>query len=69
MVNGTDFQGRLARARLRALLPFVATAVVLLVAILVAGHELNRHLQAVESWISRLGPWGPAVFVALFAIG
>lgn len=69
MGSGETFQGLLARARSRAALPFLAAGVILLVAILVAGHELNHHLQAVEAWIGHLGSWGPVVFVGLFAVG
>lgn len=34
--------------------------------ILVLGHELHRHLQAIEAWVESLGPSGPVAFVAIY---
>ena len=58
----------LTRARLRAALPYVALGVPLLLAVLLLGSELRDHLDAIESWIQGLGPWGPLTFVAVFVL-
>ncbi len=46
-------------------LVLVALAVV---AIVVAGHELARHLDAIEHQITALGPWALATFVAVYVV-
>ncbi len=38
------------------------------VAILALGHELHRHLQAIEAWVESLGAWGPLAFVAIYVV-
>jgi uncharacterized membrane protein YdjX (TVP38/TMEM64 family) len=54
---------------MRASLPYVAAAALLLVAVLVLGHEIKHHVEAIESWVEALGPWGVVAFVALFVVG
>jgi len=44
-------------------------AVVATVAIVVTGHEMARHLTAIEHDITVLGPWALAVFVAIYVVG
>ena len=57
-----------ARARLRAALPYLAAGLLLLVAIVVAGRDIHHHIDAIESWIAKLGPWGVLAFVGLFVL-
>jgi uncharacterized membrane protein YdjX (TVP38/TMEM64 family) len=57
-----------ARAYSRAALPYLAAGLVLIVTILVAGREIEHHINAIESWISNLGPWGVLAFVGLFIL-
>ncbi|MEJ1963823.1 MAG: VTT domain-containing protein [Gammaproteobacteria bacterium] len=59
----------LARATSRAVLPFVAVALVLVIAIVVLGREVGHHLAAIEWWIADSGPWGRLAFVGLLILG
>lgn len=43
-----------------------ALAAIGAVVILALGHELHRHVQAIEAWVESLGPWGPVAFVAMY---
>ncbi|MEJ2729312.1 MAG: VTT domain-containing protein [Deltaproteobacteria bacterium] len=54
------------RADSRAVLPYLAVGVLLIVAIIVVGHEIKHHINAIESWITELGPWGLLAFIGLF---
>lgn len=56
------------RARLRAVLPYLAIGTLLVIAIVVVGRDVGHHINAIESWIAKLGPWGALVFVALFVV-
>lgn len=51
------------------MLPYLVTAVALLIALVMVGEEIKSHLAAIESWIARLGPLGVLAFVGLFAVG
>lgn len=53
----------------RAILPYLAAAVLLLLAILALGREVEHHLRILEAWVTGLGPWGVLVFVGLLAVG
>ena len=57
-----------ARASSRAALPYLAAGLLLIVAIVVVGHEIEHHINAIESWITKLGPWGVLAFVGLFTL-
>jgi uncharacterized membrane protein YdjX (TVP38/TMEM64 family) len=56
------------RARVRAALPYLATGLLLLIAIVVVGRDIDHHINAIESWIASLGPWGVLAFVGLFVL-
>jgi len=58
----------LARAYSRAALPYLTVGLLLIVAIVGAGREIEHHINAIESWITKLGPWGVLAFVGLFAL-
>jgi uncharacterized membrane protein YdjX (TVP38/TMEM64 family) len=58
----------LARAYSRAALPYLAAGLVLIVAIVVGGREIEHHLSAIDSWITKLGPWGVLAFIGLFVL-
>jgi uncharacterized membrane protein YdjX (TVP38/TMEM64 family) len=67
---GTDLVERLlARARSRSVLPLLVAAGLILVAVIMLGHEIGRHVQTLESRVAGLGPWGMLVFVVLLALG
>jgi uncharacterized membrane protein YdjX (TVP38/TMEM64 family) len=57
----------LARTYSRAALPYL-TLGLLIVAIVVVGREIGHHITAIESWITKLGPWGVLAFIALFTL-
>ncbi len=59
----------LAHAHYRAALPYLAVGVLLILSIIVAGKEIDHHINALESWIANLGPWGIVAFVGLFVLG
>lgn len=58
----------LARAYSRAALPYLTVGLLLIVAIVVAGREIEHHINSIESWITKLGPWGVFAFVGLFVL-
>ena len=53
----------LRRAYSRAALPYLALGVLLIVAIIFLGHEIEHNINAIESWITELGPWGLIAFI------
>ena len=58
----------LARVYSRAALPLLAVGLLLIVAIIVGGREIEHHINAIESWITELSPWGVLAFIGLFAL-
>jgi uncharacterized membrane protein YdjX (TVP38/TMEM64 family) len=58
----------LARAYSRAALPYLVVGLLLIVAIVAGGREIEHHINAIESWITKLGPWGVLAFVGLFIL-
>lgn len=57
-----------ARSQTAALAVGAAAAAALLVGVLFFGHEIGRHVDAVDGWIAGLGSWAPAGFVLLYAV-
>lgn len=66
--SGDRVRRLLARAYSRAALPYLAMGLLLIVAIVVAGREVEHHINAIESWITRLGPWGVLAYIGLFVL-
>jgi uncharacterized membrane protein YdjX (TVP38/TMEM64 family) len=58
----------LARAYSRATLPYLAMGLLLIVAIVVGGREIEHHIHAIDSWITKLGLWGVFAFIGLFVL-
>lgn len=58
----------LARATSRAAIPYLTAGLLLIVAVVSAGREIEHHINAIESWITKLGPWGVFAFVGLFVL-
>ena len=58
----------LRRAHSRAVLPYLAVGLLLIAAIVLGGREIEHHINAIESWITKLGPWGVLAFVGLFTL-
>ena len=59
----------LSRAYSRLSLSYLAVGVLLVVAIAIGGHEVEHHINAIDSWITELGPWGQLAFIGLFILG
>ena len=66
MKTPTNPDRLLAAADRKYTLTYVGVALLLVVAIVIAGDEIRIHLAAIETWISGLGPWGIVAFVALY---
>jgi len=66
--GSTGLHRLLTRANLRAALPYLAIGLLLVLAILLFGRELELHIGEIESRIARLGIWGVLVFVVLFVL-
>ncbi len=58
----------LSRAYLRVAIPYLIAGLLLIVAIVTAGREIQHHINAIESWITMLGPWGVFAFIGLFVL-
>jgi uncharacterized membrane protein YdjX (TVP38/TMEM64 family) len=58
----------LAAAGRKENLVYVGAALLLGIAILLAGDEVKHHVAAIGSWITSLGPWGIVAFVALYVL-
>lgn len=68
-LNRSDNLERLlAGGRWRRAAVFVGAGLVLIVAIAVAGEDISHHVEAIESRIARLGPWGVVAFIGLYVI-
>ncbi len=57
------------RRELRSVLPLAVALILIVIAVVVIGHETERHLQAIETWIAELGPWGRLAFIGLVVVG
>lgn len=62
------FRRLLKSAGRREAIPYIALGIILLIAILVLGHELDTHISSIETWIAGLGPWALLAFVVLFVL-
>lgn len=58
----------LLRMRTRPAL-LLSAAVLLVLVTATLGHQVEHHIQPVELWVARLGPWGGLVFVGLLVVG
>lgn len=58
----------LNRASSRAAIPYVLAGLLLLAAVVVLGSEVERHIDAIEAWVTDLGAWGMVVYVGLFVL-
>jgi len=51
----------LRRVISRAALPYLAFGVSCIVAVFLVGREIEHHINAIDAWITQLGPWGPKI--------
>jgi uncharacterized membrane protein YdjX (TVP38/TMEM64 family) len=58
----------LASARFRTALTYLAMGLLLVAAIVLAGDEIEHHIDAIEAWITNLSPWSVLAFVGLFVV-
>ncbi|MCP4403063.1 MAG: TVP38/TMEM64 family protein [bacterium] len=58
----------MTRAYTRATLPYFALGLLLIIAIVVGGRELEHHINAIELWLTKLGPWSVIAFIGLFVL-
>jgi uncharacterized membrane protein YdjX (TVP38/TMEM64 family) len=66
--NGDRMRLLLARAYSRAAIPYLAMVLLLILGIVIAGREIGHNINAIESWITKLGPWGVFAFIGLFVL-
>lgn len=64
-----EHRRRLLSRELRAILPLALAVILIVIAVVVVGHETEHHLKAIEAWIEQLGPWGRLAFVGMVIIG
>lgn len=60
---------RLLRHELRSIVAPALAIVLVIIVLVVVGHEAELHLQAIEDWIAALGPWGRLAFVGVLVLG
>jgi uncharacterized membrane protein YdjX (TVP38/TMEM64 family) len=58
----------LARVTPRFLLLSLAAVVLVIVGVFFAGSEMERHMGAVEAWLTDRQPWSSLVFIAFFVV-
>ncbi|MEM7461731.1 MAG: VTT domain-containing protein [Pseudomonadota bacterium] len=70
--GGTDINIALRRllkkAARREAIPYFVAAILVLIAVLALGHELETHITSIEDRIADLGPWALVAFVVLFVL-
>jgi len=59
---------RLRHADLEALFSYLLVGALLAVVVVALGRDIRHHLDAIEAWVSALGPWGVVAFVGLFVV-
>jgi uncharacterized membrane protein YdjX (TVP38/TMEM64 family) len=57
-----------ARAGSRAAIIYLAAGLLLIIAIVAGGREIQHHINAIEAFITKLGPWGVLAFIGLFVL-
>jgi uncharacterized membrane protein YdjX (TVP38/TMEM64 family) len=58
----------MARGRWGKLLAYASVASLLIVAIVIAGEDISHHIDAIETWVTQLGPWGVLAFVGVYVL-
>jgi len=68
MKHSGNLERLLAGGRWQKAAVYVGAGLLLLVAIVFAGEDFSHHVNAIESWIAWLGPWGVLAFIGLYVI-
>jgi uncharacterized membrane protein YdjX (TVP38/TMEM64 family) len=58
----------LKRKTSRRVLFYLAVGALLIVVVIEAGHNIEYHIDAIESWLAGIGPWGIVAFIGLFVV-
>ncbi|MDD2336151.1 MAG: VTT domain-containing protein [Geobacteraceae bacterium] len=58
----------LTNARFSTVLTYLVMGVLLVVAIVLAGEEIEHHIDSIDAWITNLRPWSVLAFVGLFVV-
>ncbi|MFH1020679.1 MAG: VTT domain-containing protein [Pseudomonadota bacterium] len=58
----------LTNARFSTVLTYLVMGVLLVVAIGLAGEEIEHHIDWIDAWITNLRPWSVLAFVGLFVV-
>jgi len=54
--------------RIRSLIPYAIFVVLLIIAIIALGEEIEHHISLIEVWISDLGLFGVLAYIVLFVL-
>jgi uncharacterized membrane protein YdjX (TVP38/TMEM64 family) len=63
-----NLAGLLGSGRWRKGLAYAAIAGMLLLSIALLGDDVVRHIDSIEAWIARLGPWGLLAFIGVYVL-
>ena len=66
--TGDPVRRFLARAGSRTAIIYLVVGLLVVVAIIAGGREIEHHINAIESFIAKLGPLGVLAFVGLFVL-
>lgn len=58
----------LKHARSGAFVMYLAVGLLLVIVLVVAGDDVAHHIDAIEAWVKKLGPWAGLGFIALFVL-
>jgi len=58
----------LRRKTSRRVLLYLAVGVLMIVAAVTAGRNIEQNLNAIQAWLAGIGPWGIVAFIGLFVV-
>lgn len=58
----------LTHARSGTALIYLFFGLLLIAAVLIAGDRIVHHINGIETWVAKLGPWGGVALIALFVV-
>ena len=67
-ISSENLRRFLKQATSRTTLMYLAAGALLIVAVIAAGREIEHNIDAIESWIAHIGPWGIVAFIGLFVV-
>jgi uncharacterized membrane protein YdjX (TVP38/TMEM64 family) len=66
--TGDPVRRFLARAGSRTAIIYLVMGLLVVIAVVAGGREIAHHINAIESFIAKLGPWGMLAFIGLFVL-